>query len=632
MPGITNAALAQQISELVTYWRTRDLEFAEWLGGTPTGGPYGDGRYALTDYLGVTQYLYCPAALESGVTSSASSAAVQAALASASKATALIAQAAAEAARDLTLSYRNSAQAARDAAQLAQSNAANNEANALVHRNKSKSWASNQEDVVVESGLYSARHYAAKAAGSLSSLASGITAATTAAVATATNAAAASASAAGSSATAAAGSATSASTSTTAAAASASAASGSAGAAAGSASAAAASAALAATFDPTLFVRRTVAQTITGALTFTQDLVPSGSIDLGNASTRWRDLYVSGGVRDAGANGYMLSSSGTAVMHGAGSIWTAHNFYTAGALRASITGSSAAFNVPALINGGVSSALELRQTNNGPWALRLSRDDTAFSALVYNNGSGWGFNSPLYSSAFYASGDTIQGSGKIQSYGWDGAYYNGHGIALGVSGGASYVHSYNAANGTYPKLYLAASVVELTANSNFYANGKDTINTTDGWLRLNQSGHYGNGVHTPGRLNVASYCDSDTDFRAPGYRFNGDTSFYIWNTTAYTYGSWRFGGARNGYTGIIIETGNNPTLMSSGGNTIGVYMQSAGFWSWYDNGSTFQIYRQLTDSNGGAYSRFPENSNARFYIRQGGSGVGSVEGDVTLVW
>src|SRR5262245_2116419 len=114
--AISNSQLAQQISELVNYWRTRDLQFAEWLGGTASGGPFDDGRYPLTDYLGAVQYLYCPAALESGVSSSASAAAASAALAGASKDTALTAKAGAETARDLAQSFRDAAQAARDLA------------------------------------------------------------------------------------------------------------------------------------------------------------------------------------------------------------------------------------------------------------------------------------------------------------------------------------------------------------------------------------------------------------------------------------------------------------------------------------------------------------------------------------
>ena len=56
MADITNATLAQQISDLVNLWRNRELEFKAWLSGVVGGGPNSDGDYPLTDYLG-NQYL-----------------------------------------------------------------------------------------------------------------------------------------------------------------------------------------------------------------------------------------------------------------------------------------------------------------------------------------------------------------------------------------------------------------------------------------------------------------------------------------------------------------------------------------------------------------------------------------------
>ena len=41
----------------------------------------------------------------------------------------------------------------------------------------------------------------------------------------------------------------------------------------------------------------------------------------------------------------------------------------------------------------------------------------------------------------------------------------------------------------------------LSVNGGYvYMQGKETLNSTDGWLRLNQAGHYSAGVHTPGNL------------------------------------------------------------------------------------------------------------------------------------
>lgn len=560
--AITNAQLAQQVSELMDYWRTRDLQFAEWLSGSPSGGPYGDGRYPLSDYLGVIQYLFCPAALESGVTSSASSAALSAALAGASKDEALLAQAAAVAAQNQALANRDDARAARDLALQYRDESANNMSTAATHRAKAKAWASNTVDVVVESGLYSALHYATKASEAYANLTDDLAAATLEAVADATASATASASAAAQSADDAddARNSTEAARDITL---------GYKTDAANSAVAAAASAAAAATFDPAVYIRKDIAQIVAGQLTLAADLIPDGTglVDVGSSARRFRDVYVSGGLRDAGANGYLVNTTGTTAVYGGGSTWTA------------------------LSLGGT---------------------------LTVNKG-----------------GDT-RTSGKIQSTGWNGSYVAGHGIAIGISGDSAYVHSYNSTTSTYPRLYLAASTVELTSNSVFAANGKNTIQTSDAWLRLNQAGHYTSGVHIPGNLNVGTNIEvTGGDCRvAGGFRWYSDTAYYIYNTSGYSYGSWRIGGARGGYTGVMLDTSAQPTLMSAGSN-VGVYMQGAGYWSWYDTGSggVFQIQNPLQTASGYGYLRYGDTfGQGRVYVRNGGSAVGSQEGDITLIW
>jgi hypothetical protein len=59
----TNAQLTQQINNLLAAWNQREAQFRDWLAGTPTGGPNGDGRYPLSDASGVTQLVDCPAKL-----------------------------------------------------------------------------------------------------------------------------------------------------------------------------------------------------------------------------------------------------------------------------------------------------------------------------------------------------------------------------------------------------------------------------------------------------------------------------------------------------------------------------------------------------------------------------------------
>jgi hypothetical protein len=127
---ITNAALAQQITELVAYWRNRDSEYAAWVSGGATDGPYGDGRFPLTGLYGTVGYVKSPAALQASVDGLVASALAYAADASDSADAAAGSVLAAQAARDAALGYQTGAQAARDLALSYKSFAASHEANA----------------------------------------------------------------------------------------------------------------------------------------------------------------------------------------------------------------------------------------------------------------------------------------------------------------------------------------------------------------------------------------------------------------------------------------------------------------------------------------------------------------------
>lgn len=93
-----DALLAQQITDLVGYWREREAQFKAWLGGTATGGPNNDGRYPLSDAEGVESLVDCPAKLAATVGGPAalSEAAKVAALAAATQATNAASQATAD--------------------------------------------------------------------------------------------------------------------------------------------------------------------------------------------------------------------------------------------------------------------------------------------------------------------------------------------------------------------------------------------------------------------------------------------------------------------------------------------------------------------------------------------------------
>jgi hypothetical protein len=225
-------------------------QLSDWLNGTPTGGPNGDGRYPLVYEDGTTHLIYCPAAQALGQEDEASLPQLYAEDAEASaQAAQASATAAAASAASIGNAEQNSAASATAAATSA-TNAHTSETNA----GNSATAAAGSAGTAAGSAT-AAGNSATAAAGSATTAgtqATNAAASATAASGSATNAhtsetnAATSASAASGSASAASGSATTATTQATNAAGSASAASGSATAAANSATAAAGSATAAA--------------------------------------------------------------------------------------------------------------------------------------------------------------------------------------------------------------------------------------------------------------------------------------------------------------------------------------------------------------------------------------------------
>lgn len=117
------AQVAQQITALVAYWKTRDEQFQSWLGGSATGGPFMDGRFPLTDYTNRVYYVKSPAALQASVDTltAAADGALQQARSAATRSEqardgAVVARGGAEAARDAAGGFRDEALAARDVA------------------------------------------------------------------------------------------------------------------------------------------------------------------------------------------------------------------------------------------------------------------------------------------------------------------------------------------------------------------------------------------------------------------------------------------------------------------------------------------------------------------------------------
>lgn len=64
--GTTNAILAEKLTTLLNSWQAREDEFANWLAGTANGGTNGDGKYPLTNAIGQTSQVDCPAKIATG--------------------------------------------------------------------------------------------------------------------------------------------------------------------------------------------------------------------------------------------------------------------------------------------------------------------------------------------------------------------------------------------------------------------------------------------------------------------------------------------------------------------------------------------------------------------------------------
>lgn len=63
----TNATLAAKLAALLSSWQNREDEMIAWLTGTATGGPSSNGAYPLTDALGATVIVKCPARFASDI-------------------------------------------------------------------------------------------------------------------------------------------------------------------------------------------------------------------------------------------------------------------------------------------------------------------------------------------------------------------------------------------------------------------------------------------------------------------------------------------------------------------------------------------------------------------------------------
>lgn len=142
MPVVTNAELASAVQQVVSRVDAREDQLTAWQAGTPDGGPFADGTYAITNLLGETSYFKSPARLqyEVGLLTTAGTGAVATAEAARDAAEAALASAVVQATNASSSASTASTKASE--AQVFRNEAANSEANALAHRNAASASAS----------------------------------------------------------------------------------------------------------------------------------------------------------------------------------------------------------------------------------------------------------------------------------------------------------------------------------------------------------------------------------------------------------------------------------------------------------------------------------------------------------
>lgn len=527
MPGITNAQLAQKINELIVYYDTREVELDDWMNGTVGGGPNTNGTYPLTDRSGVVTWVRSPAQLESDVDSLVAGAAGHASDADAAKIAALAAQAAAEAARDLALGYRDSALGAVTTSGSNATAAANSATNSNASMVKAGQWAEEAEDVEVETGQYSALHWAAKAAAD--------------AVLTAADVASSAASA---------------------------------SAASASASAAAASAAAAATFDPANFYLRTA--------------LDAGQLDTRYYTESEVDALLAGLSSDHGAltglgdddhTQYHNDARGDAryslLSHAhAASAITAGNFPT-GVFRFVTPGGTQITSDPDELSG-----LQIYQTAAGDDALMTFHVAGDFAAHFGLDGGvndfvvgGWSMNATYrllhegnLSTLLTGAATGVSGDWTFNTYSIDARY--------GLSGGYSDAGGGTAFGATIWS--LDNSWVGTVAGTN---GGVPSYGIS--WVR----GTHASAINSGEGLYIYSASAQQAAITTTGVYFaqevypSGQTVGNLTSIGAVggTYGSLGVSGAQSGgYSGINV--GGRLVLMNNGSTTSGLYNDTNNHW------------------------------------------------------
>lgn len=597
MSDITNAMLAQKISDLLLKWSLREREMQEWLSGASNGGPYADGRYALTDVGGTVAYTKSPARIEQEVSGLVTSATEASGEVLAIHTQVIATRDIVVAARDQTSNYLNQVVAARDMAQQHRGYAANSEQNSLSYRNASQ----------------------ASAAAALADAQTANTKATDAKA--------------------------------------------SADEAAASAAAAAASAEAAALFDPSSYYTREVSDARFAPIAHTHGDTELTSLDwsklqnvpatfpTGEHAHTPEDVVGLDVLLDAkadAAHGHAIADIVGLVSVLAGKADAAHMH---GDTEITALSWSKIVDVPTAF-----APAPHTHSNDDIGALawaKLSDVPSEFVPTAHSHGdadiAGLSWEKITNVPSAFAPSAHTHGDADISGISWSkladvpAAFPpSGHAHPEYMSSVPDTESDWNSVadgnthflasstNGPSEATYFGMSVGNTLATYAFQLAGRNGVyqartkenGTWQSWAQLALVGHIhaiadvtglqaaldGKAAYSHthsylplagGSLTGALSVAGDT-LTSGGFRWSTDANFYLYNTNGYTYGSWRVGGSRGGYVGLVLDdSGRRPTFMSSG-TASGIYNQGSSYWAFYDDGTYFRMGRRpYQDYEGG---------------------------------
>ena len=308
-----------------------------------------------------------------------------------------------------------------------------------------------------------------------------------------------------------------------------------------------------------------------------------------------------GGAISSGTADFVIDSTG---LVGIGTTSPSEKLHVSGRIMAS--GSGYTLNPTAPIFGQYSSTRGYVQVpSNGQFEIWTG--GTSEIATFYNNQNaaffgkvGIGTTTPAEELHVIGRGIFNGGSGdsstdavlyitKSNNNDW-GLYVNAaaldYGMYARVSSSANYALAIH--NGT-------TWTTRITGDGRIYLTEKDTIASYDTWLRLNESGHYGSGVYTPGVMRADG-----------GFQVSGNTVIHSGTigsqsvSYATSAGSATLAGYVNNQTGQLASY-DNRTISPS--ETNAAYLQF-GFTSWANNNSApyadYLHLRSYPDSSGGS--------------------------------